>query len=304
MNALIKRLGYIALNVVDLDACVQDAQNVMGLNLVDRTVDRALLTSNARYAEFVLHRATHNAMRMVGLEAYDAAGVDDAARHARKAGMAIVSETPSLPVMERAVTLVTGEGHVIEVHTPLPRNQPLRHHGPGIHPRCIDHVNLAAVDPERIAAELQAVLGLKMSDRTTGHELVWMRAGDGRHHTVGILKGRSGVHHYSWEFSDFADFRRLGDVLDTLDRRISWGPGRHGVGDNIFTYYVDAGGFMVECTTEMEFINEPDFQPRVVDPGQNLSNYRVVNRWGQLPSREWMEHHANFATPAHTAGVG
>ena len=26
------------------------------------------------------------------------------------------------------------------------------------------------------------------------------------------------------------------------------------------------------------------------DPGENLSNFKVVNRWGQLPSREWMGH--------------
>lgn len=297
MQPLVYRLGYVAMNVANFDDCIFDAINVIGLNQVEKTQDRALFTSNTRHAELIIQRSAKNEMRAIGIEAYDAAAVDEIAGRARKAGLRVAAEAPSLPVIEHAVTFVTSEGHVIEAHTPMPKDQQLRYTGGGIHPRCVDHVNLAAADPAKIAEELQDVLGLKLSERTTGQELVWLRAGDGRHHTVGILKGRSGIHHYSWEFASFSDFRRLGDILDSLDRRISWGPGRHGAGDNLFTYYVDAGGFMVECTAEMEVIADTGFQPRTVDPGENLSNYKVVNRWGQLPSMEWMQHHTDFAAP-------
>lgn len=291
MNPLVQRLGYVALNVNDLDGAVSDAQNIMGLSLVSRHADHALLTSNDRHAEVILHQAETSSLKTVGLEALTAQHVDEVTKRAKDEGLEIISETPSLPVIERAVTIRFESNHVVEVHTPMKRDQPARYPGPGIHPRYLDHVNLCASDPAPAADQMMRVLGLKLSERTSGWELTWMRAGDGRHHTVGFVKSQaSGIHHYSWEFADFADFKRLGDIVDTFDRRLIWGPGRHGAGDNIFAYYVDAAGFLVECTAEMEIIADPSFEARIVDPGENLSNYKVVNRWGQLPSAEWVDH--------------
>lgn len=297
MQPLVHRLGYIALNVRDVDAAVRDALDVLGLSLVEKAATMAMLTSNARHAEMIVHQGARNEVRCIGLEALSVEAVDEVEKRVKAEKLRILSKKPSLPTIERAVTFSTSEGHVFEVHTPMAKDRPLRYVGAGIHPRYLDHVNLAAEDPERIVGELNRTLGLLLSERTNGYELAWMRAGDGRHHTVGLLKGQSGIHHYSWEFADFADFKRLGDILDSLDRVLAWGPGRHGAGDNIFSYFVDTNGFMVECTAEMEIISDPHFQPRIVDPGENLSNYKVVNRWGILPSQAWMTHHSDFARP-------
>lgn len=296
MTCLVTRQSYMALNVRSIDASVQDAQDIAGLRLVERSNTRALLTSNTCHAELILHHAPENAARCIGLEASTAAAVDEAAGRLRGAGLRVLSERPSLPCIDRSVTFSTSEGHVFEVHTPMPATQPRRYAGPGIHPRRIDHVNLAANDPWAIFTELDRGIGLKLSERTTGNELMWLRAADGRHHTVGIVKSRSGIHHFCWEFAQFNDFMRLGDVLDAQDRLLAWGPGRHGAGDNLFAYYVDVSGFMVECSAEMEVIDDArGFEPRVTDIPPDLSNVKVVNRWGMLPPRPWMEHHSAFA---------
>lgn len=298
MATLIYRLGHIALNVVDLDAAVSDAQSIAGARVVQHDDAFATLTSNRRHAELVLHRAAADEVRAIGLEAVNTAAVAEVAARARARGLKILSEQPSLPGIERSVTFVSSEGHVFEVHTPMPEDQPARYVGAGIHPRYLDHVNLCATDPEAMAREFSEVLGLIVSERTTGFELVWMRAGDGRHHTVGLVKGKPGLHHYSWEFSDFCDFKRLGDKLDACDRSLVWGPGRHGAGDNLFAYYVDTGGFLVECTAEMEMIGDEFRQAKVTDAGENLSNIKVVNRWGAVPPRAWIDHHSVFVRTA------
>ncbi|AHD02233.1 VOC family protein [Leisingera methylohalidivorans] len=291
MDPLVHRLGFVALNVKNLDAAIADARDVMGLSLVGQGNGRALLTSNDRHAELIFYQAEASELHTIGLEALTPAHVGEVARRARAEGLEVVSETPSLPAMEHGVTIRFSENHLVEVHTPMLRDRPSRYSGPGIHPRYIDHANLTARDPASASEEMMRVLGLKLSERTAGWELSWMRAGDGRHHTLAFVKSdAAGIHHYSWEFADFNDFKRLGDVLDTFDRKLVWGPGRHGAGDNLFVYYVDAAGFLVECTAEMERIADPEFQARVVDPGENLSNYKVVNRWGQLPSQEWIGH--------------
>ncbi|MCG5236172.1 VOC family protein [Xanthobacter oligotrophicus] len=297
MTSLVNRLGYVALNVTDLDAAIADATSITGLSLVERNADSAQLTSNRQHAELVLHRAGQDAVRAIGLEAPGAAEVQEAAARARRLGWNIIAEHPSLAGISHAVTIVSAEGHVLEIHTPLPEDQPRRHDGPGIHPRRLCHVNLASQDPAALADLLAQTLGLRLSERTEGCELMWMRASDGRHHTVGIAKSaQPGLHHFAWEFAQFSDFMRLGDLLDTQDRLMVWGPGRHGCGDNLFSYYVDRAGFMVECSAEMEVILD-DRPPSVISCPPDLSNIKVVNRWGAPPPRDWIEHMSTFAAP-------
>lgn len=295
MTCLVNRLGYVALNVTDLDAAVADAISITGLSLVERSADRAMLTSNRQRAELILHRAGQNAVRSIGLEAAGAAQVEEAAARAGRFGWRVLAEHPSIGGIARAVTIASPEGHVLEIHTPLPEDQPRRHGGPGVHPRRLCHVNLASQDPPALERQLAQTLGLRLSERTEGCELMWLRAGDGRHHTVGIARStQPGLHHYAWEFAQFSDFMRLGDLLDTQDRMMVWGPGRHGCGDNLFSYYVDSAGFMVECSAEMEVILD-DRPPNVISCPPDLTNIKVVNRWGAPPPRAWIEHMSVFA---------
>ncbi|MBX3567887.1 MAG: VOC family protein [Rhizobiaceae bacterium] len=295
MKPLVQRLGYVALNVTDIGTAIDDARTIAGVRLVERQSGRALLTSNQRHAELVLHEGTADEVRAIGLQAHDAAAVDAVRDRVRDAGLPLLSQRPSLDCIERSVTFATSEGHVFEVHTPMPLSQPVRYTGPGIHPRCLDHINLSSRDSEKISRELEAVLGVRQSERTKGHEIIWLRAADNRHHTLATVKGKSGLHHFSWEFASFDDFKRLGDTLDAEGRFLVWGPGRHGAGDNLFAYYIDRSGFLVECIAEMEVIEDENHQVRIADPGENLSNPKVVNRWGALPPRIWVEHSMPFA---------
>ncbi|QCI63396.1 VOC family protein [Phreatobacter stygius] len=300
---LVTCLGHVTLDVIDLDAAIADATDIVGLRLVERTQDHALLTSNRRRAELVLRRAGEDAVRAIGLEAPDATAVAEVAARVRRTGLALLTDRPSLPFIAHAVTLETPEGHVLEVHTPIPEDQAIRHGGPGIHPRRLCHVNLASPDPMACQALLSDVLGLKLSERTEACDLAWLRAADGRHHSVGVARSASpGLHHLAWEFAQFSDFMRLGDLLDTQDRLMVWGPGRHGCGDNLFAYYVDRSGFLVECSAEMEVILD-DRPPSVIACPPDLSNIKVVNRWGAPPPRAWIEHLSRFAVWRETVAL-
>ncbi len=63
---------------------------------------------------------------------------------------------------------------------------------------------------------------------------------------------------------------------------IAWGPGRHGPGNNVFAYFVDPFGFVIEYTAEVEVVAEdhvargPDFW--VWPPGR-------TDRWGIAPPK-------------------
>ena len=298
MKPLVTRLGYVSLGVVDPEKAAQDTANILGARVVDRSDGRILMSANDRHAELVLFKASENRIHCCGLEAADGDAVEAVQRRCEEAGIPVISRTPSLPCIEKSVTFATTEGHVFEVHTPMPADRPLRYHGAGVHPKCIDHVNFTAVDPALWAREMELSCGFLMSQRTAGYEITWMRAADGRHHTIAAVKSsHTGVHHISWEFNSFQDFKKLADSLIVEDRTLVWGPGRHGAGDNLFMYFKNASGFLIECIAEMEVIHDDSMEPRVVDPGENLSNWKVVNQWGALPPVEWVEHFNMYARP-------
>jgi catechol 2,3-dioxygenase len=52
-----------------------------------------------------------------------------------------------------------------------------------------------------------------------------------------------------------AVMRGAGRMRDT-GRPIEWGPGRHGPGNNVFTYFVGPEDFVIEYTAEIEQVNE------------------------------------------------
>lgn len=296
MTPLVQRLGYVAVNSTDPEALARDTSNIIGAREVGRHDGAILMSSNERHAEFVIHKAATDCLRATGLEAVSPEAVDEVRARAEAAGLRILSTTPSLPCIGKSVTFATSEGHVYEVHTPMPHDRPLRFYGPGAHPKCIDHINFTAINPAKWAEEMHAACGFLLSQRTTGYEISWMRAADGRHHTIAAVKSHAaGVHHISWEFNAFEDFKRLGDAMIVEDRRLVWGPGRHGAGDNLFLYFKTVGGLQFECIAEMEVIFDIHMPPRVVEPGENLSNWKVVNQWGAPPPQEWVEHHTPLA---------
>lgn len=293
MTYLVHSLGFMNFDVRDLDGAVADYSEVMGLQLVERTARRAVLTSNERRAELILNRAEKTCVRSVGLEAYDATAVDEAARRAPQHGLRIVSREPSIEWCDRAVTLATEDGLLIEVHTPIPQDRPRRYLTQGVRPRRIDHIGPRSTDPERLARQLQGVLGMKISDRTQEGELIFMRTGNLRHHTFSIVKSpAAGMHHYAWEMFSFNDYMQIGDQLAQSDLKYAYGPGRHGPGDNLFTYHQDRNGLMVECTVEMEIINHDNSQYKVWE----LTNPRLMNQWGIQPEPWWLDHTTSFAS--------
>lgn len=302
MRPLVQRLSYVSVDTIDPSQLAADTANIMGPRVVGRDDDKVLMSANSRHAEFIIHAADTNAYRACGLEAVSADAVDEVARRCQGAGVEVLSRAPSLPVIDKSVTFRTTEGLVFEVHTPMPHDRPLRYRGPGVRPKWIDHINFTAADPEQWSREMNAACGFLLSERSTGYEIAWMRAADGRHHTVAAVKSMAGgLHHVSWEFNSFEDFKRVSDTLIPEDRRLLWGPGRHGAGDNLFMYYRDSAGFLMECTAEMEIIPDDDAPVRISEPGENLSNWKLANQWGALAPIEWIQNYTPLSQTANVA---
>ena len=297
MSYLVNAIGHVQLNVVDIEACVRDATEILGLRVTHRSVAQVWLSSNGRAAELVLHRADRNAVKLVAFEAMTADDVAEVASRISDVGGIVCSTAPSLPCAEAGVTFSTAEGLMFEIHTPLPDTLVDRRYvTSGVGPNRMDHVNITSPDPVRTREQLEHAFGLRLSERMVDDSLSWMRGGNRQHHILGIVRGDAGLHHYSFELSSFDDYRRLGDVLDIAGKELIWGPGRHRPGDNLFAYYLDASGCMVELSNGMSLVGDDRiFVPHVITQLTRPDNVRAMNVWGPPAPLPWREHRFGFA---------
>lgn len=293
MTYLVNTIGHVQVNVTDMDAVVRDATEILGLHVTHRDAAQTWLSSNGRKAEVVLHRADRNALRSVGFEALSVQAVEEAARRVPQAGCRLLSEKPTLDGCAAGMVYATPQGNVFEVHTAIPDEiYGRRHFGIGVGPTRMDHVNIMSPEPEATQRQFETIMGLRLSEKMVNDSLIWMRGANRQHHILGIVRGEAGLHHYSFELAEFGQYCRLGDLLDRAGKELVWGPGRHRPGDNIYAYYVDAAGVMVECSSGMALVADDDaYQPNIITALKRPENVRVMNVWGTPAPKPWLEHH-------------
>ena len=193
--------------------------------------------------------------------------------------------------VKRAIRFATPMGPILEVHTPVARRDvgpPLMTGGRRV--RRLEHVNLRVSDTEGFHDFATKLLGLQLSDRTTKYERAWYRAADGFHHTLAAGPG-NGIHHYAFDAYAIDDLIEVADTLVSKGRSLLWGIGRHGPGDNIFSYYRDPNQCVVEVSWGMSRIDDnAAYTPGNWEFG---SASTVLDRWGSQPPKDY----ANALTP-------
>ena len=63
------------------------------------------------------------------------------------------------------------------------------------------------------------------------------------------------------------------DHFSNLGVKLFWGPGRHGPGNNLFTFIQDCDGNKLEISAELEIIHDREVRVRKHEP-------KTLNLWG------------------------
>jgi 2,3-dihydroxy-p-cumate/2,3-dihydroxybenzoate 3,4-dioxygenase len=139
----------------------------------------------------------------------------------------------------------------------------------------LTHVVMNSADAEATADFAEAVLGFRVSDRTKG--MVFVRCNSSHHSTAFARAGFTSLNHIAFEMEDLdAVMRGIGRMRDH-GAAPSWGPGRHGPGDNVFAYYIAPFGAVVEFSTAVEIV--PD-DYRVGVPEDWTWPEGRIDQWG------------------------
>jgi catechol 2,3-dioxygenase len=286
-----KSLGYISLAVTDLEGATENAEHVLGLRRVHSEAGRRYFSSNNRQVELVLTSATSPALLAVGLEASNEDSFDLLKTRLSKANVKFFEESDAYPGVVHLVRFFLPSGHPVELHSPAGETNQSFYPTSGVRPRRLGHALLKVEDLPRVEAFLTEILSFRVSDRGVGGEIVWLRCSE-IHHSINLLQGSPGLHHYAWEVDEWAVFKQLGDVLRGHRSQLVWGPGRHGPGNNLFTYHEDPTGALVEYFADILRVgNEETYQWRDWSDVPEWNNI-----WGPLPPDNFREYGVGLAT--------
>ena len=295
-NTWITGLASISLEVTDLERSTNFYTAVWGMEQVGEASGRRFLRCVAGApVALSLRESTRARLHSLTLLARDAAAVH--ALHAR------VARDPAVRVLAAPGVLTDEPGNgygvafegpqglrivvtVGSASTSLPQGaDPTR-------PLCLTHVVLNTADMPQLSAFFIDVLGLRLSDRTD--RIDFLRCGTD-HHTVALAHGNGlSLNHAAFEMRDIDSLMYGAGRLLDHGYVVEWGLGRHGPGNNVFSYFVDPDGFAVEYTTEIEQVGD-DYETHFADYWSAFP--RRPCRWGvaRKPSERMMRAMAGAA---------
>jgi catechol 2,3-dioxygenase-like lactoylglutathione lyase family enzyme len=301
-QSLIGQFGHLVLQSPDPEVLVRELTEITGLQLRGEDRDTFYLSCNhGRRSELCLKSGSPAMVLSVGLEAFDEDAFAEIYRRVRAEGLTIIAKEPTALGVEKGFQLVTPFGPVFEVHTKIPALAETGDQGAEngtLAPDRLEHANLKVEDPRGCKELLERLFALRLSDRTAGGEVFWLRGGNCLHHILVLFTqgeapasqlstpGRAYLHHYAFSYTDLAGLAAVADRLSERDRTLVWGIGHHAIGGSYFIYYRDSDGYLVECSAAMQKIPEDGWQPRDFTKSDVD---RLINIWGAAPPVNFLD---------------
>jgi catechol-2,3-dioxygenase len=279
----VERIGHVGLQAQNLELAVRFATDVLGLRESERLDGASYLTCNERHHELVLIEAERDGLDHIGLEVGTADDLSRLRSAIADRGLELSDAEPE-PGIHDAVRFVAPGGIVFELFCGMTLDQPAEYATVGARPQRFGHATVLTSHGPELEDVLIGALGFRLTDRLPGVG-AWLRC-NADHHGIGMNFGAAdGLHHYAFRQPDLSAIGRAGDLLARHERSFIWGPGRHGPGGNLFSYFPDTCGGLVEFYADLiEIVEEASYEPRVdwADAALNL--------WGPEPPPDFFEH--------------
>ncbi|MFG2371815.1 VOC family protein [Streptomyces sp. NPDC048504] len=257
----ITHLRYVAVAVPDFEATVEFNGGVWGLRQVadDRNVSFFAAAGSTEQYILRVRYAPEKRLDLIAFGAENVASVDALAERLIAAGVRIDREPAALetPGGGYGFRFFDPEGRLIEVSCHVEQRAARLLEPRESIPRKLSHVVINSTDIATTKAFYERHLGFRLSDWLEDRMCFLRTRVD--HHILAISSGpHVALNHISFEMRGIDEYMRGSGRLIRHGNDPLWGPGRHGAGDNTFTYFLDPGGNVVEYTTELEKIHDDE----------------------------------------------
>lgn len=282
MTPRYRKLGYVALNVTDIERSARFYVDLLGLSPVaSDTGEMRFLRCSDDHHNVILHAAARPGLKRIGFEMESRAALE--ALHASLvAGGHAVREMSA----EECVQLHQGGGiRLVEPGTgaTLEFYESMREFGgapfvPTVaRIQRLGHVVMRTPEYKPAVEFFTDVLGFRVSDSIDGAVTFLRCFPNPFHHSLGIGYGKErGLHHVNFMVTEVDDIGRALWRFDRGEVPIVNGPGRHPPSGSMFLYFLDPDGMTLEYSFGMEEFPEiAPRKPRVLEPIRESFDY-----WG------------------------
>lgn len=147
-------------------------------------------------------------------------------------------------------------------------------------PERLAHVNINTADIDALSSFYHDVAGFRLTDRSK--TMAFLRCNHDHHAVVLAEAPVNGLNHIAFLVPDIESVMRASGRMIDHGFPIGWGVGRHGPGDNVFAYFVDPTGVVIEYTAEVLQVND---SYRVKGPDEWVWPPGRTDHWGIAPPK-------------------
>jgi len=306
----VRRLGHVTFETADVDHQIAHYTNVVGLTVSLREKEKAILATHLGEEVVVLERGDTPRCKALSLHVDPSVDLTTAARELSGKGIKSERRRDVTPNMQDVLVFEDPNGTRVELFSESGR-LPRKEASNGAAPIKLGHIAFMVRDAQQMVDFYTSMLGFRVSD-WAGDFFAFLRCGPD-HHTVNFLRGdEQRLHHFAFELKDWAHVQKACDHFGEKDVEIVWGPGRHGIGHNIFVYHFDPEHRVVEFYTELDQMKDEAagyFEPRPwhKDNPQRpkvWTDFKAARlTWGPPPTPAYSQTHSKH-TPSTPTTAG
>jgi catechol-2,3-dioxygenase len=291
----VSKIAHATYETPDLDQQTEYYTDIIGLTVAAKDKDTVYLASTVDHHSVVLkHGDKANCVRL-GFQIADDADLNAFEKQTAAHGIKTARKKDPEPSISDMVVFADPKGTVMEVF----KRDAFSHQKftqKGIVPFKLGHVAFHVTEVKKVTDYYCDVLGFRVSD-WMGDFFSFLRCGPD-HHSINLMETGSNRHfHTAFELRDWAHMHDACDFLSLNGYKLLWGPGRHGIGHNLFAYHRAPNGLITETFAELDRVNEElgYFEPRPWHrdtpqrPKVWAKDPAASNLWGIMPGDEMMQ---------------
>ncbi len=224
--------------------------DILGLTLTAKDKDAVYLANTVDHHSVVLRKGDKAQCTRVGFQIAPNEDLGEFEKQTKAHGVKVTRKKDPEPSISDMLSFEDPKGTTIEVF----KRDDFTHQkfaSKGVVPHKLGHVAFHCEDVKKVTQFYIDVLGFRESDWMADF-FVFLRCGPD-HHTINLMGTGSNRHfHTAFEVRNWGHLQEACDFLSLNGYRTLWGPGRHGIGHNLFAYHRSPNGLITELFAELD----------------------------------------------------